>query len=296
MPRNSFKGIFIALTTPFQEEEISLKYFSSNLEKYNQTDVAGYLVLGTTGEAANLDDKESLKLLETACKVSSKEKKIIAGTARESTHHTIQFTNQAAEMGIEAALVRTPGYFKNKINREALKKHYLTLADSAKIPIIIYHIPQNTGISLPQELLCELAEHPNISGIKDSSGNLDFLTQVISLLPVSFNYLLGAGSLIFSGLSLGISGGILALAAVVPNLGAKLYTLFHQNKLEEARCLQLELAPLNACLTQVYGVSGLKYALDRLGFYGGLPRSPLLPLDQEGKEHIDGLLNKLGLI
>ncbi|MFW6160896.1 MAG: dihydrodipicolinate synthase family protein [Acidobacteriota bacterium] len=296
MLRNSFKGIFIALTTPFEEEEISLKYFSSNLEKYNQSDVTGYVVLGTTGESAHLDDNESMKLLETARKVSSKGKKIIAGAARESTHHTIQFTNQAAEMGIEAALVRTPGYFKNKINREALKKHYLTLADSAKIPIIIYHIPQNTGISLPQELLCELAEHPNISGIKDSSGNLDFLTQVISLLPVSFNYLLGAGSLIFSGLSLGISGGILALAAVVPNLGAKLYTLFHQNKLEEARCLQLELAPLNACLTQVYGVSGLKYALDRLGFYGGLPRSPLLPLDQKGKEQIDGLLKKLGLI
>lgn len=292
----NLKGIYIALTTPFEKEEISLKHFSSNLEKYNQTDVTGYLVLGTTGEASHLDDNESLKLVETACKVTSKDKNIIAGTARESTRHTIQFTNRVAEMNIEAALVRTPSYYKNKINQETLRKYYLKIADSTKLPIIVYHIPQNTGVYLSPELLCELSEHPNIAGIKDSSGNLDFLTQVVSFLPSSFNYLLGAGSLIYPGLSLGISGGILALAAVCPELCTKLLSLFNQNKLEEARFLQLELAPLNACLTKIYGVPGLKYALDRIGFYGGPPRSPLLPLDQKGEEKIDHLLKKLGLI
>ncbi len=292
----TYEGVFAALTAPFSGEEISVEKFRDNIIRYNSFELAGYVVLGSTGESVHLSDDESERLVRTAVEARSSGKKIIVGTARESTRATLEFTNRMAALGVDAALIRTPSYFKSRMDDEALTKHYLTIADRSGIPVFIYHIPGNTGISIGPELLCKLSSHPNIAGIKDSSGNLDFLGEVIPLLPSRFHFLLGAGSVFLQGLFLGARGGILALAAAVPGKCVRLYELFVKKKLDEALKLQLKLIPLNKAIIQTFGIPGLKYALDRLGYYGGPPRLPLLPLHQKGQKVMDKILSQLGLV
>ncbi|MDH5707443.1 MAG: dihydrodipicolinate synthase family protein [Candidatus Aminicenantes bacterium] len=292
----NFNGVFAALTTPFIEDRISPEKLRENIKKYNRFQLSGYVVLGSTGESVYLTDEESEKLVEAAKESASKEKKIIVGTARESTKATLEFTNRMAGLGIDAALVRTPSYFKSLMSQEALKRHYLTIAEQAKVPVLIYNIPRNTGISVDSNLIIELSQHDNIAGIKDSSGNLSFLGEFLPRISPKFHVLLGAGSVFLEGLLLGAKGGILALAAVVPGLCVKLYELFSEKNLEEALRLQLQLIPLNKAIIQTYGIPGIKYALDLLGYNGGSPRLPLLPLDEKGKEEIKTLLDELGLL
>lgn len=293
--KHSFKGIFAALTTPFIQGEISPENLKENIQKYNAFDLSGFVVLGSTGEGVYLTDEESEKIVRTAKETASSEKKIIVGTARESTKITLEFTNRMAAYNIDAALIRTPSYFKPKLDQEVLKKFYLTIADNSKIPLLIYNVPHYTGIFVSQELIIELSHHPNIVGIKDSSGNLAFVSELIPRVSPDFSILLGAGSIILSGLIMGASGGILTLADIVPAKCVELYKLFQDGKMEKAQKLQLELIPLNKAVTQTLGVPGAKYALDLLGYFGGLPRLPLLPLDEKGKEEIKNILNNLSL-
>lgn len=296
MTKPGVEGIFAALTTPFEGDEVSYSAFKENLIKYNESQLDGYVVLGSTGEAILLNDDESIKLVEEAVKVSSPTKKIIVGTARESTRQTLEFTTKIAQFPLQAVLIRAPSYYKRQLTPQALKEHYLRLAESSPLPIILYNIPQNTGISLDLETLIELAQHPNIIGIKDSSGNLNFLVRALPHLPADFNFLLGAGSLMYPGLVQGASGGILALAAVIPDLCSQLFQLARQGQHQEARQLQIQLAPLNSLLTQEYGIPAIKFALDKLGFYGGPPRSPLLPLSPEGKDKVISALMQAGAL
>jgi 4-hydroxy-2-oxoglutarate aldolase len=290
-----YKGVFAALTTPFNGDAISTEKFCENIKKYNSFKLTGYVIAGSSGEASYLTDNESEKLVQTAKEAASPDKKILVGTARESTAATVTFTNRTAVIGADAALIRTPFYFKSQMTHKALKKHYMTIADKVKIPVIPYHIPQITGISISPKLVIELAAHPNILGIKDSSGNLAFLGEVIQDLPPDFYYLLGAGSVFFQGLLMGASGGILRLADIVPAQCTEIYTLFVKKKWGEALKLQAALIPLNNAIIQTYGIPGAKYALDLLGYHGGLPRPPLLPLEENGKRDIERILRKLGL-
>lgn len=293
---HKFKGIFTALTTPFIGEKISPEKLRENIQKFNSYELSGYVILGSTGECVYLSNEESEKLVKTAKESASPEKMILVGTARESTLATLEFTNRMADLNIDAALVRTPSYFKSRMDYEALKKHYLTVADHSRVPILIYNVPANTGISIPLNLLIELSRHPNIAGIKESSGNLAFLGEAIPQLNAPFDYLLGAGNVFLSGLHLGACGGILALANVAPAQCINLYNLFLERNFEEALKVQLNLIPLNNAIIQAYGIPATKYALDLLGYYGGSPRPPLLPLSDTGKREIENILRKLGLL
>ena len=290
------RGVFAALTTPFENDKISIHQFRENINKYNTSGLAGYVVGGSSGEAAYLTDEESEILIKEALESRSPGKKIIAGTARESTSSTIAFTNRLVELGIEAALIRTPSYFKSVMTGEALKRHYYAIADKVQIPVIPYHIPQVTGLSIDQKLVIALSEHPNIIGIKDSSGNLPFLGEVIPDLPPDFSYLLGAGSVFLFGLSLGASGGILRLADVIPEQCVMLYNDFMNGEWKRASKLQRDIIPLNNAIIQTHGIAGTKHALDSLGFFGGSPRTPILPLHEDGKKEIEQILKKLNLI
>ena len=291
-----YSGVFAPLTTPFNGEELSLQNLDENIKKYNATDLAGYVALGSTGEAVYLTEKESLTVLETVKKAASPGKAVIAGTARESTGHTLEFTNAAAGAGAEAALISTASYFRSRLSREALKNHYLRIDEESIIPVIIYNIPVHTGISISKQLLLELAQHPNIIGLKDSSGNLTALNGLLPHLPENFNVLLGAGGIFFPGLLMGAKGGILTLSDVAPDLCIRLYELAERQAMDEGRRLQQSLVPLNTAIIQTYGVAGAKYALDLLGYYGGSCRSPLPPLEQEGKDRILSILKDLKLL
>lgn len=290
------QGVFAALTTPFDKDKISTHHLRDNIQKYNAYDLAGYVIGGSSGEAAYLTDEECKILVKEALESCAPDKKIIIGTARESTASTIDFTNRLVAPGIEAALIRTPSYFKTAMTGEALKKHYYAIADEVQIPVIPYHIPLVTGLSIDQKLVIELSEHPNIIGIKDSSGNLPFLGEVFPNLPPDFSYLLGAGSVFLFGLSLGASGGILRLADAIPEQCVTLYNDFLDGEWEKASKLQQDIIPLNNAIIQKHGIAGTKYAMDLLGFYGGYPRNPILPLDEHGKSEIKQILTKLNLM
>jgi 4-hydroxy-2-oxoglutarate aldolase len=291
-----FEGVFAALTTPFAGDEIAVDGFKKNILRYNPTGLAGYVVLGSTGEAVLLDDAESEKLVAAARATAAPEMKVIAGASRESTRLTIEFANRLAGLGADAVLVKPPHYYKSQMSPEVIKRYYFEVADKSPIPVLIYNIPQNTGISVEPSTVIELSRHPNIAGVKDSSGALSNLTDVIPGVRPDFRFLLGAGSIFLAGLMLGSSGGILAMAAAVPDLCVQIQILFRRGKLAEARKLQLDLAPLNKALTQTLGIPAIKYALDLLGYTGGAPRPPLLPLDETGKALVRGLLAKLGLL
>ncbi|MFC2167213.1 dihydrodipicolinate synthase family protein [Acidobacteriota bacterium] len=291
-----FKGIFTPLTTPYRDEHISLDKLRENIEKYNAFDLSGYLVLGSTGESVFLSDRESEELVKTAKQAAASGKTIIAGTAKESTQLTLEFTNRMAERGADAALIRTPSYMKSLMDEEALRTHFLTIADSAKIPIIIYHIPRSTGLTISSKLIADLSKHSNIAGIKDSSGNMAFLGETISQVHPHFDFLLGAASIMLPGLIMGASGGIITLSSIAPSLCTKLYSLFQEKKWEEAVKLQLELIPLNKAIIETYGIPATKYALDLLEFNGGTCRPPLRSLDQTGRENIKMILQKLNLL
>lgn len=292
MPK-TFTGVFAALTTPFSGDEVSIEKFKGNIQKYNDYDLSGYVVSGSTGESVHLSDDEAEKLVRTAKDIAAPGKNIIAGTARESTRMTISFTNRLAGCGIDAALVRTPGYYTGKMNKEAFSRHFRELADKSRVPVLIYNIPKYTGVTIDKEFLWEISSHPNVAGVKDSSGNLAFLGEVFPGLDENFSFLLGAGSVFLPGLVQGADGGILALAAAAPGLCVELYKLAQENRFEEARVLQHELIPLNKAVTQTHGIPGLKYALDVLGHYGGPCRSPLLPLKEKEKREMDAILAAL---
>ncbi|MFC2157538.1 dihydrodipicolinate synthase family protein [Acidobacteriota bacterium] len=289
-------GIFSPLTTPFIDEELALDHLRENIDRYNAFSLAGYLVLGSTGESIYLTDDESEVVVLAAKEASDPKKKLIVGTARESTRQTIEFTNRIAGIDVDAALVRSPGYFKSRLSREALKSHYLRIADEADIPILIYNIPVHTGYSLSSDLIIELSNHSNIIGIKDSSGNLNQLAEYFPHLREDFTVLLGAASVLLPGLIMGVSGAIITLSDVAPAQCLKLYQLFKDKKWEEARQLQLNLVPLNKALIQTMGVAAVKYSMDLLGFKGGSARSPLPGLNDSEKSKLEEILQKLGLI
>ncbi len=288
-------GIYVALTTRNADGRATTEKIAQNVRKLNPIPLSGYLVLGSTGEAVLLDDDESLKLVEAVVKAAAPAKHVLVGTARESTRGTIEFTNRVASFGPAAALVRPPAYYKSRMTKEALRGHYLALAEEARIPVLLYNIPQNTGLSLDTGLVVELSRHPNIIGLKESSGSLAFLGEVLPRVPPDFLYFLGSGHVIHPGLEMGADGAILAVANAAPELCASIYALFRKGKRDQARKLQLDLIPLNKAVMEVHGIAGLKWAQDLRGYCGGPPRPPLLPLEDKGKREIAAVLKSLGL-
>lgn len=289
-------GIHVALTTPFENDEVSPARIAANVERLNGTGLAGYLVLGTTGESVSLTDEESAALVRAVRRSAAPGMLVLAGTAREATRLTIDFTNRMADLGADAALVRPPSYFKARMTREALRAHFLALADASRLPILIYNIPQNTGYPLEPGLVVELSRHPNIRGLKESSADPAIRDAVIPAVDPDFSFLLGAGGLFLEALEHGASGAILAVANAAPALCARVYELFSAGRPEDARRLQAEIAPLNKLLVQTLGIPGLKYAQELAGYFGGEARLPLLPVPGPAKAEIRAAMQKLGLV
>jgi 4-hydroxy-2-oxoglutarate aldolase len=292
------EGIMPPIATPFSDGRVAHDRLRENLERWNKTGLAGYVVFGSNGEAVHLDQEEKLALVDTAKQNLPQGKLLIAGTGCQSTEATVRLTNLAAERGADAALIFTPHYYKTKMDNAALKKHYLTIADRAHIPILIYSVPQFTGISVAPELVASLAEHPNIIGIKDSSGNIAQLGEMIGAAPPppSFHVLAGSAGHLLPALALGASGGILALANIAPKECCKIFDDFRRGRHAEARELQLKLLAANKAVTAGFGVAGLKAALDMVGYYGGDPRPPLLPLGEDQRNELRKILKKANLI
>jgi len=288
------KGIFPALVTPFDSDgNVSLNAVRENIRRYNGTAIAGYVVLGSTGEAVMLSRAEADSVLAAAKEAAASTKSLIAGTGAESTAETVARTKRAAELGYAAALVKTPYYYKPVYKAETYIRHFRAVADASPIPVLLYSVPQFTGITLETPEILALAAHPNIVGIKDSSGNIQRVVEIVAGAPPDFQVLTGGAAVIYPALTVGARGAILALAAALPEKCAEVFLLFQSGRHEQAKALQLELAVASKRIVSEQGIAGVKYAMDLRGYCGGLPRLPLLPLTEEKKQSVANVISQI---
>lgn len=287
----NFSGIFPPLTTPFSADgSVSLGDLKFNVGRYNTTKLKGYVVLGSTGEAVLLSAPEMDSILVTVKESAAPGKLLIAGTGAESTGATIARTRRAAELGYHAALIKTPYYFKPLYKPEVLIEHFRRVADASPIPVLLYSVPQFTGVALEAPEVAALAAHPNVVGIKESSGNVQRAGEIIAACPRSFQTIVGSASTLYPSLCLGAVGGILALADVLPERCVELFELHRSGRHDEARALQAALMPISKVVVADDGPAGVKCGMDVCGYRGGAPRAPLLPVSSEKRKRIESVL------
>ncbi len=285
-------GIYAPIATPFLDDEIAYDQLAKNMEFWLNSKLTGIVVLGSNGEFVAQNFNEKKELISAVCELAQGKKPIIAGTGCESTRDTIQLNNYAAEVGVSAALVLSPNYYKRAMTEDLIKSFYREVADASSIPIVLYNMPGNSGINLSAKVVIELSAHPNIIGLKDSGGNITQIGEIIASVADDFAVFAGSASFLYPSLVLGATGGTMALATILPDECANLLELTEMGKHREARSLQLKLLEINQAVTSRWGIAGLKAAMDILGLYGGPPRKPLLPLNSADKELLKEIINR----
>jgi 4-hydroxy-2-oxoglutarate aldolase len=289
----NISGIFLALTTPFDSRgAVSISSVKQNIERYNKTGLAGYVALGSTGEAVMLNREEGESVLAAVKESAAPEKLLIAGTGAESTAEAIIRTKRAAALGYQVALVKTPYYYKPAYRAETYIQHYRAVADASPIPILLYSVPIFTGVTLEAREILALADHPNIAGIKDSSGSIQRIGEIVAGAPADFRVLTGGADVVYPALAVGARGAILALASALPEKCIELFQLTQQGQHDRAKQLQLQLVIASKRIVSENGIAGVKYAMDLRGYHGGLPRLPLLPLREEKKQTIAAIVSQ----
>jgi len=343
------QGIFTPITTPFYPEgNVYFRKLEANVERYSKTPVAGIVVLGSTGEAILLSDMERRDVLQSAREAAAASKVLIAGTGVESADGTLQLTEYAAKIGYDIAMVRTPHYYKGQMKPANMLAFYRFVADRSPIPVIIYNFPQATGYDIPAELVIELATHPNLIGIKESSGDVEKVRKMaegtravkrsatvtetfdavtprmlqaaqgnggelvtigratpsssaVSMVSglktrqkeVGFQVLVGAAQKLEPSLGAGAVGAILAFADAAPTACYEIYAAWKEGDLELSRQKQERIAKAAQRIVGELSISGIKYAMDFNGYFGGPVRLPLLPLTAEGKVEVEQLLGNI---
>lgn len=282
------EGIIAAIPTPFNPDEtLNLEALDSNLKRWNDTSLTGYTVLGTTGEFVSLTLDEKKRVLERAREATPREKVFLAGTGAESTVETLELTRWAASLGADYAIVITPHYNRRAFAPQSLVEHYHRIADGSGIPIVLYHIPACTGLSLEPATIAKIAEHPNVAGIKDSSGDVLALQETKRVCPEEFAVLTGSAQILLAAFTVGASGAILADACAVWDEPAELQEALVAGEIDRARAIQMRLARFSRDVVAHRGIPGVKALLDRMGFYGGPPRLPLLPLAPDAADDVE---------
>lgn len=284
-------GIIPPLPTPFHEDErLAPAEMQANIRKLNRFDLAGYLVLGSNGELAHLSETEIGDVFATAREAIPAGKLMLAGTGMQSTRLTIAMSRRAADAGADAVLVLPPSYYRGQMTREALIAHFWSVADASTIPMIIYNMPACTGMDLDAETIVAISGHENIVGLKDSGGNVVKMGDIRRMATSEFQLLAGSAGFLLPALTMGATGGILALANIAPGKCLSVYDDFRSGKMDSAQKTQLDLIPVNAAVTSKWGVPALKAAMNHLGYFGGFPRKPLLPLADDKKRDLIHLM------
>jgi 4-hydroxy-2-oxoglutarate aldolase len=292
-----FTGVFTPIVTPFTSADvIDEKGLADNVRRWMTTPLTGLVVLGSNGEAPQLEDAEADRAIEIVRAGMPKDRPLIAGTGRESTKATIEATHRAAALGADAALVRTPSFFKNAMTSEVFIRHYAEVADASRIPVLLYNVTMYTGVTLQADAVEQLSAHPNIVGMKESGNDLILISECVARTPDDFTVLAGSATTLFQSLCAGCDGAILAVASLLPDECVRLVRLVQENKIAEARALQRTLMPIARSVGGGFGIPGLKAALDLLGFRGGMPRPPLRPASKQITDTIRGQLDALGVL
>jgi len=283
------QGIFASVTTPFDHRgELYVPKIHFNVSRWNRTALAGYLVAGEAGEGPLLTAEERIRLWEEVAKARSDQKLLLAAAGAESVRGTVELARRAAEIGFQAVVVGTPRYYRREAARaETQALFYRAVADQTKIPVIVENSPLSSGIEMGVETVVRLAEHPNIVAISESSGQEGRIEQLSRAVPRRFQVLAGSETALYPALRQGAAGAIGALAGAAPFFCLSIGEAVRTREYEAAEQMQARATPAALAVTAQYGVPGLKYALDLQGYYGGLPRLPLLPAGPEARRHIE---------
>jgi len=294
----SLSGIFPPIPTPFKSnEDIDFDRLQFNLERWNKEPLNGYVVGGSNGEFVFLTLDERVEVVRQARQVAPRDRLVIAGSGMESARETIDLTRRMAQAGADVTLIITPNYFKSRMNVAALESYYRRVADASPLPVMIYSVPANTGLDMPAQAAINLAQHPNIIGLKDSGGDVTKIGLMAhETRDADFQIVAGSASFFLAALSVGAVGCVPALGNIAGAKLAQLLQAFQHGDMETARAIQRPLIEANTAVTARFGVPGLKAALDMLGYYGGPVRSPLLPLSPEDTETLRRILTKSGLL
>jgi 4-hydroxy-2-oxoglutarate aldolase len=284
-------GLLLPVTTPFKvDEDMDLAGLTANLQRWNGSGVNGYVALGSTGERANLDEREYLQVIETARRATPETLTFIAGAGQQSTRGTISEVKRAAESGADAVLVITPSFYRSAITQAALIDYYLSVADAAEIPVLLYSMPDLTGITIEPETAARLCQHPNIIGMKDSSNDVERFKRTVQMVDQDFAMMIGNGTVFADALRAGARGGILAVGCCAPEICLEIFRAFQANENDRATQLQHRLTPLARAVTKTYGIGGLKTAMEMAGYVGGHVRAPLRCPNAEARAEIKQLL------
>ena len=277
-----FAGIYTPIATPFRDDgTVDERALAANVSRWMTTPLTGLVVLGSNGEAASLEDAEADRVVEIVRAGVPSSRPLIAGTGRESTRATIAATRRAAAAGADAALVRTPSFFKPQMTSDAFVRHFTEVADASPVPVLLYNVTLYTGVNLLPDAVERLAVHPNIVGIKESGSDIGQIAEYVARTPDDFTVLAGSATTLVHALCAGCDGAILALASLAPAECVSMATLVREKRLDEATALQRRLMPLARSVGTTYGVPGLKAALELKGYAGGPPRPPLRPVSSE---------------
>lgn len=291
----SIAGIYPPIATPFDADgDVDYPALRANAARWMTTPLRGLVVLGSNGEAAFVGDDEAERIVGEVRALVPRDRLVIAGTGRDATRATIDACRRAARVGADYALVRVPMAFKAQLTADALLRHYRAVADASPIPVLLYDFPQSFGLTLPLPVIVSLAGHPNVAGMKESSGDVAQIADQVSSTPGRFEVVVGSAPTLYASLCVGAIGGVVAVANVVPEVCVRLYELTRAGRHDDALAVQRRLTPLARAVTATYGVPGLKAAMSIAGYRGGLPRAPLAPcppaVEAELRAMIDALL------
>lgn len=289
-------GILPPLTTPFDEPgDVDYEALRANIERYNDAGLAGYVALGSNGEAVHLTRDERVRVIETIRSHASPAHAVIAGVNEFSTRAAINAARDAAGAGADAALVVTPYFYKSQMAQGMLARFFAEVADASPIPVLVYNVPQNTGVVIEPATIAKLAAHENIIGVKDSSGNMGAICETLRLAPAEFKVMVGNGGILYPSLLMGATGAILGVACAAPRACVEVYEAARAGDHARARELQNRISPLSHIVTAGLGVPGLKAAMDMTGLRGGAARAPLAPLSDSDAARVKAVVRETGL-
>ena len=289
-----FKGCGTALATPFDENGINFKVFEEMIENQIKNNVDALIVCGTTGESATMTEKERKDAIKFVVDIAKKRVPVIAGTGSNNTIQAIAMTKYAEEVGCDGCLVVTPYY--NKTTQAGLVAHYKAIAESTKLPIILYSVASRTGVNILPETCLELSKIPNIVAIKEASGNISQITKIKQLCKDNLNIYSGNDDQVIPILSVGGIGVISVLSNVAPKYTHDMCMKFFDGNLKEALDMQLKALDLISALFSEVNPIPVKHALKLAGFDFGIPRLPLVELTDKNKEVLEKAMKEMNLI
>lgn len=296
--RDRLHGIMPPVITNFDERtgDIAPIPFRENLRRWAETPIDGVVLFGSNGEGALLDDDEKVKLTAFARDVLPAALPIVAGASAESTRAAARLSKQLAAEGADVVLVHPPWYFGPGLSAAAMMDHFRAVADSSPVPVLLYHIPKYTKVTLEAGFVGELMRHPNVAGLKDSSGDMKRFADYTKACDRECRLFVGNGSLLYTALELGAAGGILGVANIAPQLCGEILARFRAGDARAAGALQERLTPLHREIVAAHGAVGCKAALDHLGWAGGVPRLPLVALGERDRQHVARTMQEAGIL